>query len=93
MNTTIQIRTKSTGLWFVANEGFTSTKRDTATPYDDTPAIRAAFKAQYAGELEFVGSNSYADGAASLPTPPLSQAEIAADLAEKRGWLPFPRVS
>jgi hypothetical protein len=87
---TIQIRTKSTGLYFIADKGFVGVKRDSATKFDDTAAVRAAFRFQYDGELEFIGEGQYADGAASLPTAPLTQAEIDADLAEKRNWLPFP---
>ena len=92
MSKQIVIRTKSTGLYFVANEGFTASKRELATSYDDTAAVRAAFKAQYAGELQFIGESQYADGAASLPTAPLTQEEIAADLAEKATWAVPPAV-
>jgi hypothetical protein len=92
MNKQLVIRTKSTGLYFVANEGFTASKRELATSYDDTAATRAAFKAQYAGELQFICENEYADGAASLPTAPLTQAEIEADMAEKATWIAPPAV-
>jgi hypothetical protein len=87
MNKQIVIRTKSTGLYFIANEGFTTGKRESATSYDDSAAVRAAFQAQYAGELEFIGEGQYADGAASLPTAPVTQEEIEADLAEKATWV------
>lgn len=92
MNKQIVIRTKSTGLYFVANKGFTTAKREDATSYDDTAATRAAFNYQYAGELQFIGEGQYADGAASLPTAPLTQAEIEADLAEKATWVVPPSV-
>jgi hypothetical protein len=92
MNKQIVIRTKSTGLYFIANQGFVTPKRDAATSYDDTAAVRAAFKAQYAGELQFIGEGQYADGAASLPTAPLTQDEIDADLAEKATWIVPPAV-
>lgn len=84
------IRSKSSGLYYVANKGFTTSKRDDATSFDDTAATRAAFKAQWSGELQFVGEGQYADGAPSLPTAPLTQAEIDADQAEKASWVPFP---
>lgn len=89
----IVIRSKSTGLYFIANEGFVGSKREAATKFDNTEAVRAAFRFQYAGELEFIADNQYAYGAPSLPTAPLTEAEIAADLAEKATWVPFPKFS
>ena len=54
MNKQIVIRDKSTGLYFMGHKGFAAAKREHATSYNDTAAIRASFNAQCAGELQFI---------------------------------------
>lgn len=86
------VRSVFTGLYFVADQGFVATDSRDATEYDNTEAVKASFRYQYAGELSFQAS-VYKFGGASLPTAPTTQAEKDAATEEQNKWVVFPAFS